>query len=379
MMPTSTHLSLTSTSTCQILIVEDEYIIAKDLENLLLDAGYPVIGIANSVAKALVLIGQQRPDIVLLDIYLKGEETGIDLAKQLGEIDIPFIYISANDSQSVLDAVKATQPSGYIVKPFREKDVLTALEIGWYRHSHSVEMKLREEKALQIALTDALSEPGNWDKKLLSAARLLQGHIPFDFLTIRYQQQDATQRFNYYRVGFDEYQLLSVQDVQQLTNGRAAFAPLTPAGEVPAGPLPYKGEEFSALCRQDVYVQVLAKSFRLQSALMIPFHIGNADQFLVCFLSRNPDAYLLRHQTLLERLEQPLLLTLQRVLAYEQVARMSEKLKQENSYLHEEVKSFANFEEIIGTSESLLNVFNLVTQVAPTDTTVLILGESGTG
>ena len=213
-MQPSTTRPFSSAASCQILIVEDEYIIANDLQLILHAAGYPVMGIARSVAKALTLIEQQRPDVVLLDIYLQGVETGIDLAQQLNALNIPFIYISANDNQRVLEAVKATEPSGYIVKPFREKDVLTALEISRYRHSHSVELKLREEKALQIALTEALSETENWEKKLLTAAQLLQAYVPFDFVTIRHQRQVTTHYFNYYRVGFDEYQTLSVQDIQ---------------------------------------------------------------------------------------------------------------------------------------------------------------------
>ena len=93
-MQSSSNLSISPASACKILIVEDEYIIANDLEIILHDAGYPVTGIANSVTKALVLINQQRPDMVLLDIYLKGIETGIDLAKQLEEINIPTALVS---------------------------------------------------------------------------------------------------------------------------------------------------------------------------------------------------------------------------------------------------------------------------------------------
>lgn len=375
----STSSPSINSSSYKILIVEDEYIIANNLEIILSNAGYTVLGAANSVARALALIGQQRPDMVLLDIYLKGNETGIDLAKQLEEIDIPFIYISANDSQSVLEAVKATRPSGYIVKPFREKDILTALEIGRYRHSHSVEVKLREEKALQIALTDALSDQGTWESRLLTTAQLLQKHIPFDFLTVRHQRSLATQDFNFYRVGFEEYQVLSVQDIQQMTNSKSTPPLLSPEKHLPKGPGRYSEKEMGTLFLTDPSVQLLAKTFRLQSALTMPFSLRNGERFTIYFLSRNPETYMASHQALLERLEQPLLLTLERVMAYEEVARLSEKLQQENSYLQEEVKTFANFDEIIGKSESLLHVFKLVTQVAPTDTTVLVMGESGTG
>ncbi|SEJ59903.1 Transcriptional regulator containing GAF, AAA-type ATPase, and DNA-binding Fis domains [Dyadobacter sp. SG02] len=377
-MQPSSSLSI-HTSSCKILIVEDEYIIANNLEIILTNAGYTVQGTANSVAKALDLIGQQTPDMVLLDIYLKGNETGIDLAKQLEEINIPFIYISANDNQSVLEAVKATQPSGYIVKPFRDKDVLTTLEIGRYRHSHSVEVKLREEKALQIALTEAMSDKGSWESRLLTVARLLQKHIPFDFLTVRQKRAHATHDFNFYRVGFEEYQVLGVRDILQMTHSKIEPPVLWPDGLLSNEPVRYSEREMEDLLLQDPYIRLVAKTFRLQSALAMSFALGNGEQFHICLLNRNPQPYLVSHQALLGRLEQPLLLTLERVMAYEEVARLSEKLKQENSYLQEEVKAFVNFEEIIGKSESLLHVFNLVTQVAPTDTTVLVMGESGTG
>ncbi|MVM41812.1 response regulator [Spirosoma sp. HMF3257] len=362
-----------------MLIVEDEYIIANDLELILGEAGYPVIGVADSVAEALALMDQQKPDIVMLDIYLKGKETGIDLAKQLEELSIPFIYISANDNKSVLEAVKATQPIGYIVKPFRGKDILTTLEISRYRHAHSVEMKLREEKVLQIALTDALSAPGSWEQKLLNAAMLLQSLVPFDFLSIQSQKKGTSQLFNYYRVGFDEYQIINLADIHQLTNITPDHLLMVETGDVLPGPVRYSEENFLNFCEKSRLGQLLAKNFRLESAMIMPLNVGLVDTFFITFLSRKPDVYLSGHLRLLERLEQPIVLMLERVLAFEEVARLSEQLKRENNYLQEEVKTLANFEEIIGRSQRLLRVFDQVTQVANTNTSVLILGESGTG
>ncbi len=371
--------TLSSPPACQVLIVEDEYIIANDMELILHEAGYPVLGVADSVAEALTLIDQKTPDMVLLDIYLKGKETGIDLAKHLEDRNIPFIYISANDNKSVLEAVKATQPSGYIVKPFREKDILTTLEISRYRHAHSVETRLREEKALQIELTEALSEPGSWEQKLLNTAMRLQPYVPFDFLTIQYRKNGVDHCYNYYRVGFEEYQTLSLMDLQPMTTIPADQLLLMQAGIRHQGLVRYNDDTFADFCQSNRYGQVLAKSFRLQSSLVMPIQIGSNDAFGITFLSRKPDTYRSSHLSLLERLEQPIVLMLERVLAFEEVARLSEQLQREKTYLQEEVKTSANFEEIIGRSQSLLRVFDQISQVAYTDTTVLVLGESGTG
>ncbi|MFV8326243.1 sigma-54-dependent transcriptional regulator [Flavobacterium sp. ZS1P14] len=117
----------------KILIVEDEFIVANDLKIMLLKAGYQVTGIASSVVQARKLIEVKRPDWVLLDIMLKGDLTGIDLAWELRERQLPFLYISANTNQTTLEAVKATHPYGFMVKPFRERDLIVMLDIAKYK------------------------------------------------------------------------------------------------------------------------------------------------------------------------------------------------------------------------------------------------------
>jgi len=119
----------------KILIVEDEFIVANDLKMMLTKGGYQVVGIASSVVQARKVIETKKPDWVLLDIMLKGDLTGIDLAWELVEQRLPFLYISANTNQTTMEAVKATQPYGFMVKPFRERDLMVMLDIARYRHS----------------------------------------------------------------------------------------------------------------------------------------------------------------------------------------------------------------------------------------------------
>jgi DNA-binding NtrC family response regulator len=123
----------------RILIVEDQFIEANNLQMILERAGYKVMGIARSVPVAMEMIATERPDFVLLDIFLQGNLTGIDLAARLREQGIAFVYLSANSNRQVLEAAKATRPYGFLVKPFRQKDVLVALEIGQYLHEHRLE------------------------------------------------------------------------------------------------------------------------------------------------------------------------------------------------------------------------------------------------
>lgn len=117
----------------KILIVEDEFIVANDLRIILQKAGYRVLGVASSVAQARTLLAQERPDWVLLDIILKGPLPGTALAQELNEAGIPFLYISANTDAVTLEAVKVTTPYGFLIKPFRERDLLVMLDIARYR------------------------------------------------------------------------------------------------------------------------------------------------------------------------------------------------------------------------------------------------------
>ena len=134
-----------------ILIVEDQFIEANNLTRILLDAGYSVLPIARSVPDALLIIEKRTPDLVLLDILLQGDLTGIDLANSLRGKNIAFVYLSANSDKPILDKALATKPYGFLVKPFRKKDVLVMLDVAWYLHRHNRESNVR--------LPDTLPEP----------------------------------------------------------------------------------------------------------------------------------------------------------------------------------------------------------------------------
>lgn len=142
----------------RILIVEDQFIEANTLQMMLEKSGYHVCTIARSVTIALKIVEEEKPDFVFLDIFLQGPLTGIDLARSLREKNIPFVYLSANSDKEILETAKATHPYGFLVKPFRERDVLVALDIARYLHENSLEARLRREPALEKRLSDLLSE-----------------------------------------------------------------------------------------------------------------------------------------------------------------------------------------------------------------------------
>ncbi len=120
-----------------IYIVEDQMIITLDLRHMLEDLGYKVSGIAASYREALANITLVKPDLILLDILLQGDETGIDLAHALNRsCHIPFIFLTSHADQYTVNTAKATRPLGYLVKPFKADDLYTTIEMAFGRIQH---------------------------------------------------------------------------------------------------------------------------------------------------------------------------------------------------------------------------------------------------
>jgi DNA-binding NtrC family response regulator len=128
----------------KILIVEDGIVEANNLRIILENAGFTVTGMADSYEQALAFLEIERPDLVLLDIFLVGRKTGIDLAMQLKERNIAFVYLSANSNRETLELAKVTEPYGFLVKPFREQDILITLDIANYLHEQKQTIRDRE-------------------------------------------------------------------------------------------------------------------------------------------------------------------------------------------------------------------------------------------
>ena len=129
----------------EILIVEDETILALNLEMFLKKLGHNVIGIVTSGEEAIVKVKDIPPDLVLMDIRLNGEMDGIETANKIHRVyDIPVIYITAFSDEETLNRAKITEPLGYIIKPFDERDLHGCITMALYRHK--MENKLRENE-----------------------------------------------------------------------------------------------------------------------------------------------------------------------------------------------------------------------------------------
>ena len=129
----------------RILVVEDEIIIAMEIEDRLDTLGYEVVEVVSSGAEAIQAAAEMQPDLVLMDIMLKGPMDGIQAASQIqARFHIPVIYLTAYADENTLQRAKISRPFGYLLKPFEKRELQIAIEIALYKHQ--MERKLRESE-----------------------------------------------------------------------------------------------------------------------------------------------------------------------------------------------------------------------------------------
>jgi DNA-binding NtrC family response regulator len=360
-----------------ILIVEDEFIVANDLKLMLVKAKYFVCGIASSVAAARTMIQKYRPTWVLLDIFLNDDSIGTDLAQQLVEENIGFIYISANSNQSILESAKKTQPYGFMVKPFREKDLLIMLDIARSKHEEKLILARQREEILQRQLQQISELNESIECRLITIPKTFQGFIPFDFIKINFKDDRESAEYGFIRKGFDQYVMVKdndlfseagvhVSEVSKFRNKQQVLPETAILNHI----------EFRRQLMDDVWEKRLTSHFDLQSKLLINLKLGYNNNATISFYSINSDGYSASHLNLIKKISPELIAILTKSPSLPEGDQKALPTKEGVNIKPEKVTIF---EGIVGNSPSLLKVLDNILLVAAAPISVLILGESGTG
>ncbi|NVO32266.1 sigma 54-interacting transcriptional regulator [Hymenobacter lapidiphilus] len=240
------------------------------------------------------------------------------------------------------------------------------------------------EKTLQIEANHALSVNADWATRLGRLSLVLQAAVPHDYLVfcIGDPQFPAVEHmYRFERIGHEEYRCLDAAAFCRISGlSLAEHEALCQAARMrQETPELLQGAEFTAFCQRHKLAAVAARAFGLHSQLRLPVPLSRGGQCVIAAYSRQAAAYRPEHLSLLVRLAPTLGLMLEKLLAYEEIQSLNEQLQQEKAYLKEELQTTYNFGEIIGSGPALQQAFRRIQRVAPTDATVLLEGETGTG
>ena len=148
----------------QIMIVEDEIIIAEGLMRKLKAMGYAVPAIVSSGEEAIKKVKENNPDLILMDIVIHGKMDGIETAAQIHSLfDIPIVYLTAYADEKTLERAKITEPFGYLIKPFKERELQITIETALYKHKmekklRDSERSLREKNQWLLAVIESIGD-----------------------------------------------------------------------------------------------------------------------------------------------------------------------------------------------------------------------------
>ena len=143
----------------RIMVVEDEGIVALDIQSKLRTMGYEVPKIVSSAASTVESAASLRPDLVLMDIQLEGDIDGVAAAEQITrELQIPVVYLTAYSDEATLERAKVAHPMGYLLKPFEERDLYTTVEIALHKHEVEKEKARLEERLRQSSKMEAIGQ-----------------------------------------------------------------------------------------------------------------------------------------------------------------------------------------------------------------------------
>jgi len=363
----------------KILIVEDEYIVADHLKRFLEKAGHLVCGIASSYGEALSLVSSEQPSWVLLDICLRGDRTGIDLAEKLSELDIPFIYLSANMSQVILENAKKTKPYGFMSKPFKDKELMIMLDIAMDRHARILEMRKLPDQS-SGSTENLTNHVDSLEIKMLQFADALHSHINFDLLCINADRGGKILSEDIYILRQDEthYSMLTCAEIaNQVGVSTHEYQNLRKVYMQDQKPSFTVDIAFKRLRLDWLLIKYLSAHFNLASQLSLP--LNNKDMMPgITFFSIDSNGYQSEQIVQMEELKDTIKETLKTILS-EKINKQSKVSTAKIVEIRERVDYSKAFEGIIGNSSSLISVLDQLKIVAPTSTSVLIMGESGTG
>lgn len=207
----------------KIIIVEDERIVAEDLREILQNLGYEVVALVASAQEAIAKTEKLQPSLVLMDIMLKGNMDGIKAAEAIrSSFGIPVVYLTAYSDDNTLQCAKVTEPFGYVLKPFQERELQITIEMVLYKHRMDTKRKQEEEYNKRMERLAALGQ--------FAASIAHEIRNPLSSISLAYQYLDKHQAVNPQHQSIFTTIYQSIEKIQKIIQGILDFTrPMQPS------------------------------------------------------------------------------------------------------------------------------------------------------
>ncbi|MEG3860707.1 hybrid sensor histidine kinase/response regulator [Microcoleus sp. herbarium12] len=258
-------------NTIKILVVEDEIIVAEDIAGRLKKLGYLVTATVTSGEEAIEKVAENQPDLVLMDIVLKGEMDGVTAAEKIRtKVNVPTIFLTAYADEKTLERAKMTDPFGYIIKPFQQNDLRVAIEIALNRHE--IEAKMRAALKDSEAARESVEEKSQRQNQYISmAAHELRNPLNAILISAELLKIDRTRRSEESQVKTLRLVHSATQKMNQLIDDML-FMGRVEAGRLKCHPLPINLVEFC----QDLLDQLQLGNEAKHKLILIPSGVTSA-------------------------------------------------------------------------------------------------------
>ncbi|MEG4497735.1 response regulator [Microcoleus sp. F10-C6] len=255
----------------KILVVEDEVIVAEDIAGRLKKLGYVVTATVYSGEEAIQKAIENPPDLVLMDIVLKGDMDGVTAAEKIrAHRNVPTVFLTAYADDKTLQRAKLTDPFGYIIKPFQQHDLRVAIEIALHRHE--IETKMREALKTSEAVRESMEEKSHRQNQYISmAAHELRNPLNAILISAELLKLDRTCSSDESQVRTLRLVHSATQKMNQLIDDML-FMGRAEAGQLKCNPLPINLVEFC----QDLLDQLLLGNEAKHKLTLIPSDVTSA-------------------------------------------------------------------------------------------------------
>ncbi|MEG4216246.1 ATP-binding protein [Microcoleus sp. Pol14C6] len=255
----------------KILVVEDEVIVAQDIAGRLKKLGYAVTATVSSGEEAIQKALENPPDLVLMDIVLKGEIDGVTAAEKIRtNRNVPTVFLTAYADDKTLQRAKLTDPLGYIIKPFQQNDLRVAIEIALHRHE--IETKMRESLKAAEAVRESVEEKSHRQNQYISmAAHELRNPLNAILISAELLDLDRTRSSDESQVRTLRLVHSATQKMNQLIDDML-FMGRAESGQLKCNPLPINLIEFC----QDLLAQLQLGNEAKHKLTLIPSDVTSA-------------------------------------------------------------------------------------------------------